>query len=244
MKLLYYHLTYEKFNNKRALVWKVVTTGANGKWRTTKKFFSDPSRNSVIERVLFETLEPGKTVSDYDVYLLNNPAINNSGGGQDAGTNDNSRTLTVGGRTFLAASEPGSLSSVVGTSLPWKQTAGQPAVSHGFVGTNDGFTDLFGGANDKRMDWHFSGAFGGNVAQMGWIDFGANAGTGIAFDIVLAFGPDEAAAANEANATLSADLDALEQTYTRQWELYTGGLSNLNGTADDQYYLECLTKPF
>lgn len=226
--------------NKRALVWKVVTTGANGKWRTTKKFFSDPSRNSVIERVLFETLEPGKTVSDYDVYLLNNPAINNSGGGQNSGTNDNSRTLTVEGRTFLAASEPGSTSSVIGGSLPWKQNAGQPTVSNGFVGTNDGFSDLFGGANDKRMDWRFSGAFGGNVAQMGLIDFGGNTGTGIAFDIVLAFGNNEGAAANEANATLSSDLDVLEQTYTSQLEIYNGGLRKLNGTADDQYYLAAM----
>ncbi len=226
--------------NKRALVWKVVTTGANGKWRTTKKFFCDPSHNSVIERVLFETLEPGKSVSDYDVYLLNNPAINNSGGGQNSGGNDNSRTLSAGGRTFLAASEPGSTSSVIGVSLPWKQNAGEPMVSNGFVGTNDGFTDLFGGANDKRMDWRFSAAFGGNVAQIGWIDFGGSTGTGIAFDIVLAFGNNEAVAANEANATLSSDLDALEKTYTSQWETYNGSLKNLNATADDQYYLAAM----
>jgi glucoamylase len=168
--------------NPRAMVWQAATTADNGKWTITKKLFADPSRSAVIQRVTFQTLEPGKTVKDYNVYLLNNPAINNTGAG------DNSRTLTAGGRPLLVASEPDSTSSALAVSLPWRVSGGEPMVSNGFVGQNDGFTDLLGGAVDRTMNWRFGGAFGGNVAQIGWLSFGNATTTRISFDVVPAFG--------------------------------------------------------
>jgi glucoamylase len=229
-----------KLVDKRALLWQVVTTSKNGKWRTTKRFFSDPKRNSVIERVEFETLEAGKTVSDYDVYVLNNPAINNTGGGGrgavDAGQ-DNSQNRLDGGRTYLLASEPHSTSSALGVSLDWQRPNGAPATSHGFVGTNDGFSDLFGVGNDRTMDSKYTGAFGGNVAQMGLLDFNGSTATTIEFAIVLSFGASEQSAAQTAAATLGDNLDSLELSYLNGWKGYTGGLNSLGSTADDQYYL-------
>jgi glucoamylase len=221
--------------NKRAMLWQAVTTADNGRWKLTKKFFADPNQDTVVERVTFETLEPGKTVRDYNVYLLNNPAIDNSGAG------DNSRTLTSDTRTMLVASEPNSTSSALGVSLPWKMIGGNQMVSNGFVGRNDGFTDLFGGTLDRTMDWRFDGAFGGNVAQMGWVDFGGAAGSCISFDVVLAFGSNEAGAINAADATLSSDLNALEAAYVQQWVAYTNRLNTENGRADDQYYLAAMS---
>jgi glucoamylase len=158
--------------NKRAMVWQAVTTADSGKWRITKKIFTDPGRDTVIQRATFETLELGRGVKDYNLYVLNNPAINNSGGGGDYQSGpDNSQTLLACGRTMLVASEPNSTASALAVSLPWKTVGGHAMVSHGFVGRNDGYTDLFGGANDRTMDWHYHGAYGGNVAQIGWIDF-------------------------------------------------------------------------
>ena len=237
--------------NKRAMLWQVVTTADSGKWRITKKVFTDPLRNALIERVIFQALEPGKTVKDYNLYLLNNPAINNTGAGstsnqcsgqQDVAQGaDNSRTLTLNNRTMLVASEPNSTSSALAVSVPWTTVSGQATVSSGFVGRNDGFTDLFAGANDKTMDFRFDGAFGGNVAQMGWIDTGNNAATSISFDVVLAFGGSEAEAMGVANATLGTSLNALEQLYINEWVAYSQALSNQNGRADDQYYLAAMT---
>jgi glucoamylase len=221
--------------DKRAMIWQVVTTADNGKWKITKKIFADPGRQALVLRVTFETLETGKTVNDYHVYLLSNPAINNSGGG------DNSRTLTAAGRTMLAASEPNSTSSALAISLPWKTVDGNTMVSSGFVGRSDGWTDLFSGAEDKTMDWRFDGARDGNVAQMGWIDFGNSTGASISFDVVLAFGSNEQEAMDAANATLDSDLAALEKTYVDEWVAYCSGLDNQNGTADDQYYLAAMT---
>ncbi len=43
-------------------------------------------------------------------------------------------------------------------------------LSSGFVGVNDGWTDLLGGAADHTMNNAYSSATGGNVAQMGQLD--------------------------------------------------------------------------
>ena len=59
--------------NRRAMLWQTVTTADSGKWKITKKIFTDPGRNALIQRVSFQTLEPGKKVKDYNLYLLNNP---------------------------------------------------------------------------------------------------------------------------------------------------------------------------
>jgi glucoamylase len=238
--------------NKRALMWQAVTVADSGKWKITKKIFTDPERNTVIQRVTFQTLEPGKTVKDYNLYVLNNPAINNTGAGsgnanQCSGTQgtdqgaDNSRTLTAGSRAMLVASEPNSTSSALAISLPWKVVGGNLMVSNGFVGRNDGFTDLFAGSSDKTMDFNFDSAFGGNVAQMGWIDSGNSTASSISFDVVLAFGNSEAEATNTANATLVSDLGVMEKTYTDDWIAYNKSLNNQKGKADDQYYLGAMT---
>ncbi len=238
--------------NKRAMLWQAATTADSGKWKITKRIFTDPGRNAVIQRVTFQTLEPGKAVKDYNLYVLNNPAINGTGTGsgntnqcsgkQDAGQGaDNSHTLTADSRVMLVASEPSSTASALAVSLPWEVVGGNPMVSNGFVGRNDGFTDLFAGASDKTMDFHFDGAFGGNVAQMGWIDFGNNTASSVSFDVVLAYGNNETEAVNTANATLGSDLNALEKTYTDEWVAYSQGLNNQNGKADDQYYLAAMT---
>ncbi len=242
--------------NKRAMVWQTTTTDNDVRWKITKKFFTDPTRPTVIQRVTFETLEPGKTVKDYNVYLLNNPAINNTGSGSPTKCTasaskgaDNSRTLssgnglrsTGGERTFLVASEPSLTSSALTTSLPWKNVGGSQMVSNGFVGQNDGFTDLLG-SKDQTMDWHYEGAFGGNVAQMGWLDFGDSSASKISFDVVLGFGENESAAIDVANATLNSDLATLETDYTNGWIGYTKKLKNLEKwAADDQSYLAAMT---
>ena len=227
--------------DKRSLDWKTVTLANNGKWKITRHIFTDPNRNSFIQRVTFQTLERGKTIQDYNLYLFNNPAINNAGGGEHSGPGDNSRTMKAHGRTMLVAFKPNITASALAISIPWKELRGKAMVSSGFVGRNDGWTDLFGGREDRKMHWQFDGAYGGNVAQMGWIDFGNSLRTSISFYVVLSFGKDEREAMNVAHATLTGNLPGIEKTYTAQWNNYCQGLNNKNGKADDQYYLAAMT---
>jgi glucoamylase len=221
--------------DKRALIWQSSTIANNGTWKTTKTIFTDPSRPTIVQRVVFQTLQSGKTVQDFNLFVLNHPGIENQGG------NDNSRTLTNGSRIMLVASKPNTTSSALGVSLPWKTNGTNAEVSNGFVGVNDGWTDLFGGADDRTMDWQFDAAYGGNVAQMGWLDFGTNNGSSISFDLVLGFGTNEQAAMDNASATLASDLNLLQANYAQQWNSYCQNLNNQGGTAGDQYYLAAMT---
>ncbi|MES2933170.1 MAG: carbohydrate-binding module family 20 domain-containing protein [Pseudomonadota bacterium] len=219
--------------DKRSMTWQTASSNAGHHWQISKTVFTDPSRNALIQRTTFNALN-GKNVSNFNLYLLHNPSMNNSGGG------DTSKTLASGGRTLMVASDSNRVSAI-GVSQAWKNVGGTTMVSNGFVGVNDGWTDLLGGASDKTMNSSFDLAAGGNVAQMGWIDFGGSTATTISFDVVLGFGTTETEAMATTNATLSDNLATLRTTYDAQWHTYNSGLSTQGGTADDQYYLAAMS---
>jgi glucoamylase len=216
----------------KALLWQAQTSNLAHNWRLTKRVFVDPTRDALVQRVTFEALN-GRHVGDFNLFLLHNPAVNNSG------ANDVSHTVSANGRTLLVASD-GNRASALGISRAWVVSGGTPMVSSGFAGVSDGWTDLLGGAADKRMDWTYGNAATGNVAQMGWIDLGGSTGTSIAFDVVLGFGTSEAAAQATVAGTLGDNLDALQATYQSQWVDYANGLSTQGGLADAQYYLAAM----
>ncbi len=226
----------------RAMLWEVTTKANNGQWEIVNRVFSDPRRNSVIERTRFHVLQGGKTVSDYNVYLLNKPAISTACTQAVTANMNNSRTLTCGNRTMLCASKPNSTSSALATSLPWKNVGGNVMVSNGFAGINSGWSDLFGtgGSHPQThiMQLHYDGAYNGNVAQMGWLDFGGSAATQIDFNVVISLGGSEAAAMRTASETLDSDMAALEAQYVSEWKQYAAGLKPQN---DDEYYLAAMT---
>nr|WP_233562011.1 glycoside hydrolase family 15 protein [Sorangium cellulosum] len=223
--------------DKRSMRWQATTTNSGHNWRITKTVFTDPGRNALIQRVKFDALN-GKNVTQFNLYLLHNPAMDNSGAGDSSKTIN---TVTPAARTMLVASE-NSRASALAISRSWKAGAGGlPMVSSGFVGETDGWTDLLGGSSDKTMSWRNDAASGGNVAQMGWIDLGASAVTSVSFDVVLGFGTTEGEATATANATLGSNLATLQTTYDSGWNTYTSTkLNNQGGTADDQYYLAAM----
>lgn len=219
--------------DKRSMTWIASTSNSGHNWQLSKTIFTDPTRNALVQRTTFTALN-GKTVSDFNLYLLHNPSINDSGSG------DTGKVVASGGRTMLVASES-TRASAIGVSLPFVNSGGQVMASAGFVGVNDGWTDLLGGTADKTMNFTYDTASNGNVAQMGWIDFGGSTATSISFDVVLGFGSTETEAMNTANATLADNISNLRTTYDNQWHTYTSGLNTQGGTADDQYYLAAMS---
>lgn len=234
--------------DKRSMRWHVTTTNTDHHWRIDKIVFTDPGRNTLIQHVTFQALG-GKAVRDFNLYLLHNPAMDNSGAG------DTSRTLSLspggskvlggskspGGRTMLVASQNNRVSALA-TSQPWVTASdGAAMVSNGFVGVSDGWTDLLGGDADKTMDIRNDVASGGNVAQMGWIDLGHGAATSVSFTVVLGFGATETEAMTTASATLGDPVASLSATYDSGWHRYTSTLSDQGGAADDQYYLAAMS---
>ncbi|MGK4004536.1 glycoside hydrolase family 15 protein [Sorangium sp. So ce1036] len=222
--------------DKRSMRWQVTTTNADHHWRITKNIFSDPGRNTLIQCVTFEALGD-KNLGHFNLYLLHNPSMDNSGAG------DTSRTLslTAGGRKMLVASQD-SRASALATSLPWRTASdGAAMVSNGFVGETDGWTDLLGGGADRTMDLRSDVASGGNVAQMGWIDLGTSTAKSASFTVVLGFGATETEAMTTASATLGDAVASLSAAYDSGWHGYTSALSTQGGTADDQYYLAAMS---
>jgi glucoamylase len=219
----------------RTMSWQVTTSNSAHNWSISKVVYTDPTRNSLIERVTFNALN-GHKVSDFNLYLLFKPYLDNAGSGNTASTQTSSS-----GRVMLVGNH-NTRYSALAASLPWKVQAGTTMVSNGFVGQSDGWTDLLGGAADKSMDWTYGSATNGNVAQMGWLDFGGSSATSLSFNVVLSFDSTSATnAMNTANATLGDNLDTLRTQYDNGWHSYTAGLSTQNGTADNEYYLAAMT---
>lgn len=219
--------------DKRSMAWTASTVNNGHNWQIGKTIFVDPTRNTLIQRTTFTALN-GKNVSNFNVYILHNPSIN------DAGSGDTGKTLVAGGRTLLVASKS-TRASAIGVSLPWKVVGGASMSSVGFVAVNDGWTDLLGGTADKTMDYSYDTASNGNVAQMGWIDFGGSSATSISFDVAVGFGATETEAMNTANASLADNLATLRTTYDNEWHAYNNALSTQGGSADDQYYLAAMS---
>ncbi|MBN3835039.1 glycoside hydrolase family 15 protein [Burkholderia sp. Ac-20344] len=223
-------------SDPHTMSWRVTTGNAAHNWRIVKTVFTDPSRNALIERVTFQALN-GTRLSDHNLYLLFKPSLDNSGMGNSA------YTATAGnGKTMLIANR-NTRYSALATSLPWKKQDGVAMVSNGFVGKSDGWTDLLGGTSpDRQMNWTYSSATNGNVAQMGWLDFGTRTDTAISFDIALAF--DSTSVGNAmatANGTLGDDLERLRAQYDESWHTYAAGLSTQGNAADNEYYLAAMT---
>jgi glucoamylase len=52
----------------RALAWQTVSTANNGSWRITKTIFTDPTHPTVVQRVVFQTLQSGKSIADFNLF--------------------------------------------------------------------------------------------------------------------------------------------------------------------------------
>ena len=217
----------------KALLFQAETSNTGHNWKITKRVFTDPGRNTLIQRVTFTALG-GKQVKDFNLYALHNPSMDNSGAG------DTSQTLASGGRTMLVASQ-NTRASALAISRPWKLNGTTAMVSSGFVGVSDGYTDLLGGTSDKTLNWTYDSATNGNVAQIGLVDFAGSTATSISFDMVLGFADTPANAMTVANGTLGSNLDTIEATYKSEWNTYANTLSTQGGLADSQYYLAAMS---
>ncbi|MBS7531896.1 hypothetical protein IC619_015595 [Hazenella sp. IB182353] len=208
----------------KALMWEVTSEDRDQRWRLTKKIFTDPTQHTLIQRVTFQAL--AGNVNDYNLYVLHNPSMNNSG------ANNHAKTIAHQNRTMLVASKQDKVSAL-GLSLPWKNNQ----VSNAFVGVNDGWQDLLGGQNpDYEMTYTYDAAYNGNVAQMGMVDMGNGNETSVSFDLVLGFGANENEALQATTASLN-QVSAAETNYITEWHTYTNDLDSQGGAADDQYYL-------
>lgn len=189
-----------KLLDPRALTYQQVNTETSGRYRITKTYVTDPDRPTLLIQVRFEALEGGP----YQVYVLYNPSLGNSGKGDTAATE----------RGMLVASdEDRKVASALASS------AGFVQLTNGYSGTSsDGWRRL---EADKRLTDVFDAASTpGNVVQTGQLAVGADTTVTLA----LAFGSYRSEAAYNAARSLQIGFDANQANYAQGWHAYLDSL--------------------
>lgn len=215
--------------NAHALAWTATNTARNGTYKIVNTIYTDPARNSLIQQVTFTALTGN--LSNYLLYTLYNPTMHG------AGNNNISTTQVYNGTTMLISTDStGNYASALAASLPYQSGM----TSSGFVGQNDGWTDLKGSSNcgsgacpDHTMSFTYSTANNGNTAQTGLLDLsngGANnlsTMTSLTFDLVLSFGQGSSATTSAEQTlagTLGDNFSSMLSTYVSQWNTFDNGL--------------------
>ena len=165
---------------EKALEYTVTNTDKrpSPKYRITNTYITDPSRDTLLIRTRFESLDGGV----YRLYLLANPSMAGGGANNSAwwdGTN--SALMASGTRTLFGS--PMTIVSALKVGSP-----------NGFVANDNGFAAM---ASDCNVELHknmvlvsrFDSASNGNVVQCGEI---GGVGADTTFTVALGYGGDAA----------------------------------------------------
>jgi glucoamylase len=179
--------------------YRIISTCRQRRYRIHKSIFSDPRRPCLLQYIRLEALEGA--IGDYHLYALLAPHLANQGAGNDGWIGDHK------GYPTLYAERDGAALAMT-CSPPWLET------SCGFVGVNDGWTEL---KAQRKLTVNYSEARGGNIALTGRIDLGPSAGGCL---VALGFGRSAFEAGEVARASLLDPFDELAAEYEAGWRAY------------------------
>jgi glucoamylase len=179
----------------RSLSYRQVNTDPQGRYRITKTYTTDPSRNALLMRVHFESL----TKQPLRLYALYDPSLSGNG--------DDDSGATAG--SALVASDAKAGSALVAAPAFTK-------TSSGYLGTSDGWSDL---RSDRAMDWNYNSAPNGNVVQTGRLELTGKRGSQDA-TLALGFGATTSAALSAAKGSLAAGYAHAASAYASGWHSY------------------------
>ena len=179
-----------------ALGFDVVQREKAGRYRIHKTVLGDPHQSCLLLRVRVEA--PEELLRKLRMYVLCAPHL------EIGGWHNDGEVLRIGGREFLCAHK-GETWLVLGASIPFQDC------SAGYVGVNDGWTDL---ADNLHLDWQFDAALDGNIALTGGLDLSR----GAEFTVGLAFGGTQHIALSTLAQSLSIPFDDVREAFIRQWE--------------------------
>jgi glucoamylase len=152
--------------SKAALGFEIKKQEKEGRYRIQKTILGDPHLNCLLVRTRLDA--PSEFLSKLRVYVLCAPHL------EIGGWHNNGQVLHLSDRTLLVAYK-GDTWLVVGATVPFTEC------SVGYVGVNDGWTDL---AHNYQLDWQYDAALDGNIALTGGLDLSK----GAEFTVGLAFG--------------------------------------------------------
>ena len=179
----------------RSLSYRQVNTDPQGRYRITKTYTTDPTRNALLMRVHFESL----TNQPLRLYALYDPSLSGNG--------DDDSGSTSG--TALLASDAKAASALVSSPAFTK-------TSSGYLGKSDGWSDV---EPDYTMDWNYTSAPDGNVVQTARMELTGKSGSQDA-TIALGFGGSQSAALSAAKQSLAAGFASADSAYRSGWHSY------------------------
>ena len=199
--------------DEKALEYTITNTDkrAMPRYSITNTYITDPSRNTLLIRTRFQSLNGGA----YQLYLLENPSMAGGGANDNASWDaTNSALLSSGTETLFNSPMP------VFSALKVARPNGFIAHDNGYAGqASDCLVDLT--ANDVLNHQFDKVAANGNVVQCGQI---GSIGPDTTFTVALGYGSDAASAIDAANGSLTAGFTDREAAYRGGWNGYVNGL--------------------
>jgi len=197
----------ERVNND-ALLYRQTSRDAGGKFKIEKTYVSDPQRDAVLIEVSF-TAPAG-----YELYVLADPSLKNSGYGDTGFTQDGALVTQKEDVACALMSAPGFAEA-----------------SSGFAGKSDGYTDLL---LHHKLTWKYERAEKGNVFQVAKL---GGAGT---YTVALGFGADAAAAIDVAKKSLGRKFAVVSSEYVGGWKEYAKGLRKVDARYENEFQLAAM----
>jgi glucoamylase len=182
--------------SEAALGFQVTKREKEGRYTIHKTIVGDPHQNCLLMRTRLEA--PAELLPKLRMYVLCAPHL------EIGGWNNNGEVLEVRGRKLLIAYK-GNTWLVIAATVPFTEC------SCGYVGVNDGWTDL---ADNYRLDWQYNAALDGNIALTGGLDLSR----ATEFTVGLAFGTTRHDALSNLAQSLSIPFERIRETFIHQWE--------------------------
>ena len=181
--------------SETALGFEVTNCEKEGRYTLHKTIIGDPHQNCLLLHTSIEA--PPELLSNLRIYVICAPHL------EIGGWHNDGRVVRVGNHKFLAAHR-GNTWLVIGATVPFTE------MSCGYVGVNDGWTDL---ADNYLLDWQYDAALDGNIALTGGLDLSC----GHEFTLGLAFGTTQHDALTTIGQSLSIPFERVRETFTQQW---------------------------
>ncbi|HSS21606.1 MAG TPA: glycoside hydrolase family 15 protein [Pyrinomonadaceae bacterium] len=200
----------------RSLSFRQVNTARSGSYTITKSYATDPQRSTVLIHVNYQSRSPNNLFVYYD------PSLDNSGLHDSAWGEDDALLAVDSDKASALVSSTG---------------FGYSAESNGFVGVNDGLTQLK--QNRKKSTFiPYERATDGNVAQLASIKgFQGRSGS---FTLALGFGKTTAEALQNARASLVKGFDRCQREYVHSWDVYLKQLKSVEPKYQTQFNMAAL----
>ncbi|HEY0264776.1 MAG TPA: glycoside hydrolase family 15 protein [Granulicella sp.] len=198
-----------EYIDQSALAVRVTGSDPEGRYTVVKEFISDPHHPVVLMNVKITGDE--SVLERLKCYVLMAPHLDGGGAGNSA------RSIRLAGQRAVLCWKTTSLA--LGVSCGFNRT------SCGYVGTSDGFQDLFA---DMKMDWQFGQALNGNIAVTGEIEVALHR----EFTVALAMGLRPHAALANLMQGLSTPFEVNRKRFIEQW-MRTGTPEGLAESSTD-----------